>query len=103
MGSTQKGSAVKRATLTATIRTRTGLSADVVDQVLDSFAETLLATARAGQTLNWPGLFTLDIVHRSARAGRNPHTGEPMQIPARFGARLRPGSRLSAAARRAEQ
>jgi len=94
---------MRRSALNSSIAASTGLSADVVEQVLDGFAETILATVHAGDSVTWPGLFSIDVVHRPARSGRNPATGEPIQIPAANRARLRPGSQLTSAARRSSQ
>jgi DNA-binding protein HU-beta len=44
------------------------------------------------------GLFTLDTTERGARQGRNPQTGESIDIAAATVARLRPGARLKKAA-----
>jgi len=44
------------------------------------------------------GLFTLETTERSARQGRNPQTGETIDIAAGTVARLRPGARLKKAA-----
>jgi nucleoid DNA-binding protein len=41
-----------------------------------------------------PGFITIDVRDRPARSGRNPQTGEPLEVPAGRTVRLRPGSGL---------
>ena len=43
------------------------------------------------------GLFSAERVERAARTGRNPRTGEEIQIPAGFGVKLSAGSTLKKA------
>lgn len=43
------------------------------------------------------GFGTFGVTHRAAREGRNPQTGEPMQIPAGKTPRFRPGTQLKRA------
>ncbi len=50
-------------------------------QVLDFLAE--LAYKNAKNTFTFPGVGKLVLVNRKARKGRNPKTGETIQIPAK--------------------
>lgn len=52
-----------------------------VAQLLDDLVKLALKEAKNGFTL--PGLGKLVLVKRKARMGRNPQTGEPIQIPAK--------------------
>ncbi len=40
------------------------------------------------------GFGTFEVRHRSARTGRNPQTGETMEVAASYNAVFKPGSRL---------
>ena len=51
---------------------------DAVSAVLDSIANGV----RADQKVQLIGFGTFEVKHRAARMGRNPKTGEPMQINA---------------------
>lgn len=62
----------------------TGLTKQQVSSVLDELAKTAYQEARSkekGFTL--PGFGKLVLVNRAARTGRNPATGETIQIPAK--------------------
>ncbi len=52
-----------------------------VAQLLDDLVKLALKEAKNGFPL--PGLGKLVLVKRKARMGRNPQTGEPIQIPAK--------------------
>ncbi|HHJ14308.1 MAG TPA: HU family DNA-binding protein [Gammaproteobacteria bacterium] len=49
-----------------------------VDAVIDTITETL----RKGDSVALVGFGTFEVRERAARAGRNPQTGEPIQIKA---------------------
>ncbi|MEK6619989.1 MAG: HU family DNA-binding protein [Chloroflexota bacterium] len=71
-------------TKTETVRElseRTSLSKPQVNSVLDELVRLSYKEARNGFTI--PGLGKLVLVDRKARMGRNPATGEPIQIPAK--------------------
>ena len=50
-------------------------------EILDSIAQ--LAYQQAKNTFTLPGLGKLVLVNRAARLGRNPATGEQIQLPAK--------------------
>ena len=60
---------------------KTGLAKKQVVGVLDEFAN--LAYREAKNAFPVPGLGKLVLVHRKARIGRNPATGETIKIPAK--------------------
>lgn len=60
---------------------KTNLSRVQVTSVLDALADLSYREARNGFTI--PGIGKLVIVDRKARIGRNPATGEQIQIPAK--------------------
>lgn len=49
---------------------------------------------RAGEEVRLPGLGTFRGVERKARTGRNPRTGEPVEIPAARGVKFSPAKAL---------
>ncbi len=65
----------------ATLAERTGLTKKDVANVLDNLVQLAYQEAPNGFTV--PGLGKLVQVHRAARQGRNPATGETIQIPAK--------------------
>jgi DNA-binding protein HU-beta len=58
-----------------------GLAKAQVATVLDQLASVAYAEAKNGFTI--PGIGKLVLVHRKARMGRNPATGQPLEIPAK--------------------
>ena len=68
--------------LVSAVATSTGLSksdgANAVDSMLDSIAGAL----KDGDEVRLPGFGTFSVRQRNASEGRNPRTGEPIQIPA---------------------
>ena len=86
--------------LASRIADDTGLTRSQVERVLSGLDRALIEAARTQTEVKLGGLFTFDVVDRPAREGRNPQTGEPMTIAANTQARLRPGNRLKAAAKR---
>jgi DNA-binding protein HU-beta len=58
-----------------------------VKSFIDNLAALAYKEAKAGFSI--PGLGKLVLVHRKARTGRNPATGEPMKIPAKKAVKFR--------------
>ena len=67
--------------IVAAIAEKTGLTKKQVDDVLAAQAELAYAEAAAGFAI--PGIGKLAVIERAARMGRNPATGETIQIPAK--------------------
>ena len=68
-----------------------GTQADkAVNAVLDSIASALAA----GDKVTLPGFGTFETRDRSARQGRNPQTGETMEIAASTTVGFKPGAQL---------
>jgi DNA-binding protein HU-beta len=63
------------------LSTKIGMSRKDAVRTLEGIAELAYKEARNGFTL--PGIGKLVLVNRKARMGRNPRTGEPIQIPAK--------------------
>lgn len=65
----------------ATLAEKVGISKKQSVQYLEELAK--LAYKEAKNTFTLPGLGKLVLVNRAARIGRNPATGEQIQIPAK--------------------
>lgn len=76
-------STMTKSDLRSALVDRSGCSATVVESVLNALASVVTEQVSQGNRLQIPGLLTIDVVERAARTGRNPSTGETMQIPAR--------------------
>ena len=53
-----------------------------VEKMLDTLGDVIAAELLGGGEITLPGLGKLKIRKTAARAGRNPRTGEPLEIPA---------------------
>ena len=68
-------------------------------KALDSFVDGVTRSLKKGDRVALVGFGTFTISKRKARVGRNPQTGEQIEIKARKVARFRPGKELSTAVR----
>ena len=80
--------------LVAAVATSTGLSksdsANAVDSMLDSIAGAL----KGGNEVRLVGFGTFSVTQRQASEGRNPRTGERIQIPASKQPKFKAGKAL---------
>ena len=73
--------ALSKSQVAASIAEKTGLTKKQAVEVLEQIAQ--LAYKNAKNSFTRPGLGKLVLVNRAARMGRNPATGETIQIPAK--------------------
>jgi DNA-binding protein HU-beta len=73
--------ALSKSQIAAAIAEKTGISKKQGVEILDQIAQ--LAYKNAKNTFTLPGIGKLVLVNRKARLGRNPATGEQIQIPAK--------------------
>ena len=67
----------------AALADKTGMSKKDVSDFMDKFAEMAYAEVKSAGEFTIPGIGKLVKKHRKARMGRNPATGESIQIPAK--------------------
>jgi DNA-binding protein HU-beta len=93
---------MNRSELIAALSDRASVARKDVDAVLTAFADTVgEVVAKGDEKVIIPGFLTFERTHRSARTARNPQTGDPIQIPAGYSAKVSAGSKLKEAAKRA--
>ena len=73
--------ALSKSQIAAAIAEKASISKKQAAEILDYVAQ--LAYKNAKNTFTLPGLGKLVLVNRKARQGRNPMTGETIQIPAK--------------------
>jgi len=73
--------ALSKSQLAAAVAEKAELSKKQATEILDYIAE--LAYKHAKDTFTLPGIGKLVLRNRAARLGRNPKTGETIQIPAK--------------------
>lgn len=69
--------------LIAKVAAVAGMKRNDVEHVLKIAADVVTATLAEGEAVVLPGLGKLHVKAKAAREGRNPSTGEAMQIPAK--------------------
>ncbi len=69
----------------------TGMSKAEASRAMETIVQTIIDAAKAGEEVRVTGLGIFDVVIREARPGRNPQTGEPINIPASKALRFRAG------------
>lgn len=83
--------------LVAKIAADTGQSQAAVSSVLDGLFSAVSETVAQGEKVSIPGWLTFETVDTAARTGRNPQTGDTIQIPAGKRVKVSVGSKLKAA------
>jgi DNA-binding protein HU-beta len=87
---------VNKAELIDAIADRTGIAKSTVDSVIKGMTETIEMQVASGDKIQIPGFISFQKVKRAARTGRNPQTGETIQIPASSTVKVTAGARLKA-------
>ena len=90
--------ALNRSELVAAVAEKSGNSQAAVNGVLDAVFEVFTEQVSKGEKVSIPGWLSVERTERAARTGRNPQTGEAIQIPAGYSVKLSAGSKLKAAA-----
>jgi DNA-binding protein HU-beta len=73
---------MNKAELVSAIAEKSGQSQSTVSDVLSAFEAVVTSTVAGGDKVQIPGFLSFEKSERAARTGRNPSTGEEMQIPA---------------------
>lgn len=67
------------------------LSKNDVQRTLDAILDTITETVKRGEKVSITGFGNFEQRERAARTGRNPQTGEEMQVPASKAPAFKPG------------
>lgn len=62
---------------------RTGMSKKDATNAINTFFDITADALKAGDKVVFPGTFKAEVTERKARTGRNPLTGEKIDIPAK--------------------
>ncbi len=62
---------------------KAGVTEKDMDKAYDAMIGTIQDTLASGENVTLTGFGTFKVSHRKARKGRNPATGEPIDIPAK--------------------
>ena len=77
-----------------------GISRTIADTALRSAIDSISNSLAKGQEVTIVGFGTFSVASRAARTGRNPQTGEPIEIKATKVPRFKPGKALKDAVNR---
>lgn len=83
--------------LIAAVASGTGLSKADASKAVDGVFEVITSTLQGGDDVRLVGFGTFSVSARAATTGRNPRTGESIQIPASNQPKFKAGKGLKAA------
>ena len=67
----------------------TGFAKKDAETMVNAYEDTLISAIKGGESYRINGLGTITKVARAARRGRNPRTGEEIQIPASVAVKIK--------------
>ena len=73
---------MNKVTLVAKIAEKSGLSKKQAELALGAFIDSVTEALKEGDKVQLMGFGTFEVKERAARTGRNPSTGETIEIPA---------------------
>ncbi|MHB0914036.1 MAG: HU family DNA-binding protein [Armatimonadota bacterium] len=76
------------------VAARTGMKKKDAETSVNAVLDTITDTLGKQEQVSLVGFGTFDVRARAARMGRNPRTGEPIEIPASMACVFRPGRRM---------
>lgn len=85
---------MNKAELIAQMAAKAGLSKADAEKALNAFTETVSETLASKKKVSLVGFGTFEAKNRAAREGRNPQTGETVQIPASVAPTFKAGKAL---------
>jgi DNA-binding protein HU-beta len=81
-------------TLIGAMAEKSGLTRKDSEKALNAFIESVSDALARKEKVTLIGFGTFSVVTRAARTGRNPSTGQPMNIPAKDVPKFSPGTNL---------
>ena len=73
---------------------KSGLTKKDAEAALNAYTEVVTDALKAGDSVQLIGFGTFEVRERAARQGRNPHTGEAIEIAAAKAPAFKPGKAL---------
>ncbi|MDH3702552.1 MAG: HU family DNA-binding protein [Alphaproteobacteria bacterium] len=83
--------------LVAAVASESGLSKSDATRAVESVFDSITNALKTGSEVRLVGFGTFSITNRKASTGRNPRTGEPIQIPASKQPKFKAGKGLKQA------
>mgnify|MGYP001631326067 CR=1 FL=1 len=85
---------MNKATFIAQVAEKSGLDRKQADKAFEAVIETVTEALQKGDKVQIMGFGTFEVKERAAHAGRNPATGETIEIPASKQPVFKPGKTL---------
>ncbi|HZJ95889.1 MAG TPA: HU family DNA-binding protein [Thiopseudomonas sp.] len=85
---------MRKPELVAAVADKTDISKEQAGQVLNAILDEITAALAENDTVTLIGFGSFSQRHRGARTGRNPQTGEPLEIKASNTVAFKPGKQL---------
>ena len=85
---------MKKSDLVDAISGRAGVPKSQAQTIVEDVLEVIAEGLTKGDKIDLRGFGTFSVRDSAARTGRNPQTGEPIQIPARKQPAFKPGKEL---------
>ena len=85
---------MNKATFIAQVAEKSGLDRRQADAAVEAVIDVVVEAMKAGDKVQLIGFGTFEVKERAARQGRNPATGEPIDIPASKVPSFKPGKAL---------
>jgi DNA-binding protein HU-beta len=73
---------MNKATLIQQIAEKSGLERKQAEKALDAFVDVVTSALKAGDKVQLVGFGSFEVKERAAHSGRNPATGDTIEIPA---------------------
>ncbi len=88
---------MNKSELVAAVADQAGVSQSDADAVIGAMFDVISGAVASGDKVQIPGWLSFEKTIRKARSGRNPQTGETIQIPEKNAVKVSAGSKLKAA------
>ncbi len=88
---------MNKSELVESIAEKSGLNKSQAGEALDALIDTVQSAVASGDKVTLPGFGAWSRTDRAARMGRNPRTGEPVQIAASKGVKFTAGAGFKSA------
>jgi len=83
-----------KAELIESVASKTDLPKAIAERAVNTVFDDIVAALKAGDKISISGFGTFAVSSRKARTGRNPKTGDPIEIPASKSAKFKAGKTL---------
>lgn len=80
--------------LVDSVASKTEIPKDKAEEIVNSLFDDIIAALKNGEKVNISGFGTFSVSQRKARTGRNPKTGETIQIASSRAAKFKVGKSL---------